>query len=124
MPITKITMSEAIEQQYKLLNELKTMCKKSKHLNPETFEKFYIFSIDEKWYNSPKGPAMLAVAEYTDKLAVHMPKYLNERQELIFESFLEGASCSNDKIVVFSNEVFENMKKYSYGRKLNIILDV
>lgn len=123
MPVTNINRREIIEIQYQLIKELEEKCENCKYLNAEREEMLYTYSIEGKCYGFPNKPAMVAIAQYTDAYAIHVPKYFKEQQWTIFDSFLVEVE-SSEKIIVFSKEVFENIEKHSYGRKLNIILDV
>ncbi len=123
MPVTNINRKEIIEIQYQLIKELEEKCEKCKYLNAEKEEMLYTYSIEGKCYGSQNKPAMIAVAQYTDTYAIHVPKYLDGEQWTILDSFLVGVD-SNEKIIAFSKEVFDNIEKHGYGRKLNIILNV
>ena len=87
MPVTNIYRREIIELQHQLIKELEEKCKNCKYLNADKEEMLYIYSIEGK-YNSKKRPTMIAVAQYTDAYAIHVPKYIEKKQWIIFESFL------------------------------------
>ena len=78
----------------------------------------FIYELDSR-YSTDDGPAMIAVARIGDRHALYAPEYLTEKQLVIFEFFLRDAD-SNDHLVVFSQRDYDAVKKYLYGKDVDV----
>lgn len=67
---------------------------------------------------------MVAIAKYgNDTYAIHAPEYLTKEQFVVIEFVLRDIK-PDDKIVVFSQESYNALGKYSYGKPINVRLYV
>lgn len=122
MPIISIIPKKTIVAEYNTINELQEKCESCELFKKKTADDIFIYKVETD-YRTEKGDAMIAVARYGDTYALHPPKYLTGKQWTILEFFL-GYLEPKDKLVVFSQETFENLEKYSYGNELNVQLCV
>ena len=110
MPMIMGTSKKHLNMQYKLILELREMCKRSERLAAikPTYEAIYFISLE---YETSDGPAMLATAYLGRKrYAIHVPSYIKGDQWKIIEHFLEN-TVDGVTYIVFSDEVFEKTKQ-------------
>jgi len=117
------TPKKHIENQYDAILKLQEKCQSCKSLQSKVAENILIYSVRES-YTTEDGPAMLAIAHLgNDEYAIYAPDYLTDEQLIVFERLMNGAN-DTDKFVVFSKRSYDAMKKYSYGRPINVELHV
>lgn len=120
MPMIRTIPKKNVEAEYNTINELQEKCESCKLFKKKTADSVFIYSI-LKEYSTENGDALIAVARYGHTYAIHSPKYLTGKQWTVLEFFLRDVE-PKDKLVVFSQEIFENLGRYSYGKPLNVQL--
>ena len=123
MPIIGTTPKKSIEAQYKVINELQEKCRSCLLFDKKTADNICIYTVHSSEYTTEDGAAMIAIAKYGDTYAIHPPEYLTGKQWTVLEFFLRDIKRT-DKLVVFAQETFENLGKYSHGKSLNVQLCV
>ena len=118
MPIVSHTPQKTIELQHNAIKALEELC--SKNFPGKIADYTFTYSICNQ-YVTYDGPAMIAVAQYGNWYAIYVPEYFSEEQFKIFEYFLRDAE-ENDTFFVFSEKSHAAMKKYSYGKPINVVL--
>ena len=122
MPMLSLVSKKQLELQLNSLLELEKKCVEHKIFKETEEANFYTFSILRD-YTTESGHAMLAVANSNNVYAIHTPEYLTEKQMAVFEFLLRDAE-PHEKIIVFSQKSYDAVKKYSYGKSLNVTLYV
>lgn len=122
MPMTGVDPKEDIEAEYNTIKELQENCESCKLFKNKTADEVFIYKIFSE-YETEDGKAMVAIARYGEIYAIHPPKYLTGEQWVVLEFFLRNLE-PNDRLVVFSQETFVNLGRYSYGKQLNVQLCV
>ena len=122
MPIIGTIPKKYVKVEYNTINELQEKCESCKLFEKKKADDVFIYKI-LKDYRTENGDAMIAVARYGDTYAIHSPKYLIGEQWSVLEFFLRDIELEK-KLVVFSQEIFENLGRYSYGKPLNVQLCV
>ena len=117
MPLIATISKKEVERQKKTLEILELnlgeLCNKIK------IE--YIFQLTN-YYATNDGPAMLAVAILEDgRYVVYGPEYLTKKQLIIFEFLLQDVDF-DDNILVISQRDYDAIKKYLFGRNVNVQL--
>jgi len=118
MPIVSHTSQKTIELQHNAIKALEELC--SKIFTGKIADYIFTYSVCDQ-YETDDGPAMIAVAQYGNWYAVYAPEYFSEEQFKIFEYFLQKAE-ENDTFFVFSEKSRDAMRKYSYGKPVNVVL--
>ena len=122
MPLVSTTSQKQIEAEYNAIKKLQEKCKSCKAFRGKVAKSTFIYLVHG--YKTDDGPAMLAIANYEDNNhAIYTPAYLTEEQLVIFEFLLRDVD-KNDKITVFSRRSYDAVKKYSYGKPVNVKLHV
>ncbi len=122
MPIIGTISKKNIEAEYNTIKELQEKCESCKLFKKKTADDVFIYTVHSD-YITKDGYAMVAIARYGDTYAIHPPKYLTGEQWCVLEFLLRNVE-PKEKLVVFSQETFENLEKYSYGRQLDVQLYV
>lgn len=113
MPIIKRVPESNGEKQQEALKNLEI------RLTNKKIEEEYIFEVAGE-YQTDEGPAMLAVAKLKNgAYAVYAPKYLVEEQLVVFKFLLRDIEVSN-YLFVFSKRDYEAVKRYCYGKEVNV----
>ena len=115
MPFVSTTPKKRVKTYQDAFNRLESLID---HLLGKEPEEEYIYELDSR-YSTDDGPAMIAVAIIGDSHAVYAPKYLTDKQLVIFEHFLRKAD-SNDHLIVFSQRDYEAVKKYLYSKEVDV----
>lgn len=117
------TSKKSIESQYNAITKLQEKCESCNAFRGQTAKKIWLYSICGE-YSTEEGQAMLAIAEYEkNTYAIYAPEYLTEKQFVVIEFLLREVE-PEDKIVVFSQETYNALGKYSYGKPMNVQLCV
>lgn len=122
MPMIGTIPKKSIEAEYNTIKELQEKCESCKLFKKKTADDVFIYTVHSD-YTTEDGAAMVAIARYGDTYAIHPPKYLTGKQWTVLEFLLRDVE-PKDKLVFFSQETFENLGKYSYGKQLNVQLCV
>lgn len=113
MPIIRREPKVNVEKQQEALKNLEI------RLGNKKIMEEYIFQVEGE-YETDEGPAMLAFAELKNgSYAIYAPKYLSEKQLVVFEFLLREVD-EKDQLLVFSQRDYEAVKKYSYGKNVNV----
>lgn len=123
MPLVSTTSKKQIENQYNAIAKLQEKCESCKSFRGKVAKSIFIYEVCTD-YQTSDGPAMLAIADFGDNnYAIHTPDYLTDKQLVVFEFLLRDVD-NKDKIVVFSKRSYDAVKKYSYGKPVNVKLHV
>lgn len=122
MPIISTIPKENIDFCCEIFKELQKKCDSCEIFEGKKVDKIFIYKLASDYF-TVSGPAMVGIAKYGNIYAINAPKYLSGEQWHILE-FLARDTEPEDQLVVFSEEVFNNLKKYSCGESLNVILCV
>lgn len=122
MPIVGTISKKSIEAQYNMIKELQEKCESCKLFKKKTADDIWVFTVHSD-YETEDGAAMVAIAQYGNTYAIHPPKYLTGKQWTVLEFLLRRIEPT-DKLVVFSQETFQYLGKYSSGKPLNVQLCV
>ena len=122
MPMVGFVPKEDIEAEYNTIKELQEKCESCKLFKGKKPDDFFIYKIFGE-YATEDGQAMVAIARYGKTVAIYPPKYLTGKQWGVLNLFMKELE-PDDSLVVFSQETFENLGRYSYGRQLNVRLFV
>ena len=113
---------ETIEAEYNTIKELQEKCESCKLFKKKTADDVFIYKFDRSC-STENEDAMIAVARYGNIYAIHSSKNFTEKQWDILKSFVTDVE-PKDELVVFSQEIFRNLVKYSYFKQLKIQLCV
>ena len=116
MPIVSTTTKKRVNFYQDAFNRLESLI--IPLLNGKEAEKEFIYELDHR-YITDDGPAIIAVAQIDNSLALYAPEYLNEYQLVIFEFFLRAAD-SKDELIVFSQRDYDTIQRYLYGKEVDI----
>lgn len=123
MALISTTPKKQIETQYNAIAKLQEKCESCKLFRGKVAESVFIYSVCVD-YETEDGPAMLAIADFgNNDYAIYTPDYLTDKQLIVFEFLLRDVE-NNDKLVVFSERSYDAVKKYSYGKPVNVKLHV
>ena len=121
MPLVSTTPKKQIENQYNAIVKLQEKCKSCNLFQGKVAKSIFIYEVCTD-YQTSDGSAMLAIADFGDNnYAIHEPDYLTDKQLVVFD-FLLRTVDNKDKIVVFSKRSYDAVKKYSYGKPVNVKL--
>ncbi len=118
MPFIGKVHMKNVEAKYKLLKELQELCNSRDLLKNNTPDEVFVYQdmIDNQ---TQDGFAMIGVARYENTYVIQPASYLSGSQWSILEFFLRDMK-PQDHIVVFSQELFNNVRKYSKGDSINL----
>jgi hypothetical protein len=116
MPIVSTTTKKRVNFYQDAFNRLDSLI--APLLNGKEAENEFIYELDYRYFTED-GPAMIAVAQIGNSLALYAPEYLNENQLVIFEFFLRAADSKNE-LIVFSQKDYDTIQRYLYGKEVDI----
>lgn len=123
MPLISTTPKKQIETQYNAIANLQKKCESCKLFRGKVAASIFIYSVCSD-YTTEDGPAMLAIADFgNNEYAIYAPRYLTDEQLVVFGFVLRDVN-DTDQIVVFSQKSYDAVKKYSYGKPVNVKLYV
>ena len=124
MPFCRTALRSKIEEEYRLIQELKDKCLNIDFLQGVSPDEEYVYEVH---YMTDKELAILAVAQYNNchTYAVNTSENVTEEELEVFEFFIKDVKKylePDDQILVFSKKSYDAVKKYNYGRPVNVIL--
>ena len=126
MPWVSRTAKERVELEYQLVTTLEAKCNACKLFFGIKPDNIYIYTVHN---NRSKEPIILAFAQFNSlsTYAVYAPEQLSEIQLTAFDQFVNEVKLyaeEGERIVVFSQENYDAIMKYNYGKPMNVILYV
>ena len=123
MPMITITLKERIELQYSVISRLEEKCSSCELLREKVAKQTCTYEAYRNHTND-KDTVMIAIATYEDNIyAIYVPEHFNEKQMRVFEFLLRDIEPENT-VIVFTEESYNAVKKYSCGKPINVKLYV
>lgn len=120
MPLVGTISKKTIENYYNTVQELQKKCESCGIFEGKTVDDIFAYIVYRD-YTTADGPAMVAIARYSNTYVVYPPKYLSGKQWCVLEFFLRELK-PDDTIVCFNTETFENIQKYRCGKEIKVQL--
>lgn len=120
MPFVGTYSKKTIENYYNTVQELQEKCESCNIFEGKIVDEIFIYKVYRD-YTTTDGPAMVAIARYSNTYVVYPPKYLMGKQWCVLEFFLRELK-PDDTIVCFNTETFENIQKYRCGKEIKVQL--
>lgn len=118
MPMVSRTTKSCIESESNLLKALETQIA-SWSQKPTSM---YIFELHQVFDGKEEFPEIAVATFGPHSCALYAQENLTEKELVIFEFFLRDLD-PDDQIVVFNQRDFDAVKKYLYGKKVDVGID-
>ena len=123
MPMITVTGKARIELQHNLISGLDEKCKSCELLRGKIAQRSYTYEVYRN-YTNVEDTFIIAIAAYGGGIyAMYALEEVAEKKMRFLEYFLKDLE-PEDVIIVFSEKIFKAVKKYSYGRPINVELYV